>query len=494
MTKSNSYKELLDLVKQLDEMTEMSSNVIFTNLENEGVDVDKAKYLFKTIEINSIQSIKETDAVYTLLSGLFVPTDNIDETIHEFAVSEYIRNKAANTEPSDEYINSFTKEFDDKWNTDEGKRELSISTIGYIMNSIKEVDDLKKEAEVQKKEAYANIDKHIERITSDEYEEKVKQKIKEMIEKAEACTDEKEKQKLLKNAETIQSAHSLAFLYNRINTFKDSELDNVVNNFFDKTKSGYILKKCRANLKRFKYGEDSYHMLTNLEEKFLDEKYHKYNNFFLFFVVRYIAYANADEQNSKLFVSSLMSNTGNLVYHRFASDNREKAFIDIIEKFLDQFEKYSDKFEKDNAMAPNHPKRIAKRKAMEIETREMIYKNLEYAGFEITDDVKNLEMSALRELYERYLDEIDKKKTKEAMGTLSEIIDKYNLDSDVWKRDNLLKEYLAYSELTDEMREKFKTISISELQEIVDNAKKEFEEKSVEEEIETEEDNKKDEE
>ena len=108
----------------------------------------------------------------------------------------------------------------------------------------------------------------------------------------------------------------------------------------------------------------------NIEEKDLDEKYHPFNNFFLFHCVRYMAYLDAidNEVQFKTIVGTLTK----LVYDTFPNDQVKETTINMIKAYLDRFieEGYTDMFIERNVSYPKHPERLKKDAEREKKARE----------------------------------------------------------------------------------------------------------------------------
>ena len=108
----------------------------------------------------------------------------------------------------------------------------------------------------------------------------------------------------------------------------------------------------------------------------------------------------------------------------------------------------------------------------------MIYANLEDSGYEVTDEVRAMDIQELRVLYDEVLNDLEKK--KESQSPIGQIIEKCHLNTDIYKREELRKRYLKVSDIDDEAEEKFKSLPLEELKEFVDNTIKEFESKVCE--------------
>lgn len=201
-----------------------------------------------------------------------------------------------------------------------------------------------------------------------------------MKKEVEKESDEKLKKQMEKKIADMEAAYSLSFLFTRIEKFGKKEIENIKDAFFDKAKGSYIIDKYRSKIESFGFKDKLYRYFFNIEETFLPEEYHVYNNLYLFIYMRMVAYADANNKTEKLFVQSLTSTMANLVYHRFEEKINEDEFITIVERLLDNFAEYKDFFEKYNAMHPNHPKRIEATKKREKERREFLMTKMDQMG------------------------------------------------------------------------------------------------------------------
>lgn len=192
--------------------------------------------------------------------------------------------------------------------------------------------------------------------------------------------DELAKKKALRKIEDMEAAYSLSFLFRRLDRYGKKEVKNIKDVFFDKVKGSYIIEKYKGKIESFGYKDRLYRYFFNIEENFLPEKYHVYNNLFLFIYMRLVAYSDANNRAEATFVRAITGSMANLIYHRFDEKENENEFLSIVEKLLDYFEEYHDYFEKYNVTQPNHPKRIEATKKREAERRELLITKMNQMG------------------------------------------------------------------------------------------------------------------
>ena len=272
------------------------------------------------------------------------------------------------------------------------KKEIFLDIKRDLVN----IRDIYKEkesliAEINKiSEDYFNY-KH-----SDEYKEKRNAYIEKLKQDIEATSDSSEKKKLTKMLDALTNEESIDFLFERVNKLGDKEIKNIKDIFFNNKRSELVMDRFRSRLPRFGYSKDIYKIFFNIEEKFLPEEYHVYNNIFLFHVTRYIAYINPENKVDSLHASIILSKLYNLIYHKFSSEELENEFINKIKEFDDRFKEYKDYFEENNVTAPSHPSRKEKDKEYDERKRMLIITSLQNAGMEDidttmeTDELENL--------------------------------------------------------------------------------------------------------
>ena len=213
-------------------------------------------------------------------------------------------------------------------------------------------------------------------LASSEVQKKKLERLEKMKEMARKEEDESKKKEMLKKISVMESSYSLSFLFDRINKYGDKEIESIKDAFFDKRKGSYIIQRYKDKIKQFGFKDKVYRWFFNLEENFLPEKYHVYNNLFLFIYMRTLAYYDPYNKEEKMYGQALTSTIANLVYHRFEETEKEKDFIEIIKKILDKFEVYHDYFGKYNKTQPGHPDRLATELKHETQRRNLLIERM----------------------------------------------------------------------------------------------------------------------
>ena len=285
------------------------------------------------------------------------------------------------------------------------KDKKEIDYIKYVLTDIKKsVDDyhkLEKDKDDltgkmnQWKEDYFNY------INSDEYKDIIKKKINSLKNRLNEV-DGYEKIKIMQLIEGMEKSENITFLYNQINKKGEKEINNIHDIYFNNNRSSLVMSKFKSKIVRFGYSENIYRGFFNLEENFLPEKYHKYNNLFLFHIMRTISFFDPDSKVDGLYTSAIFLKLHNLNYHSFRNQDDENEFLDFIMKFEDQFDKFDD-FEEKNSSYKNHPARMESEKRLEEQRKILIINQLNKLGVK-----PDLELSS-KELREMLDDIIDKK-------------------------------------------------------------------------------------
>lgn len=188
------------------------------------------------------------------------------------------------------------------------------------------------------------------------------EKLKVELEKAE--TDEG-RAKIQKIINVFENLNSLNYIFKDIDLYNQKELDIIVSNFLDPKKADYIVNKFLTKCKQMKINPDFYKMFLNMEELFLDEEYSAFNNLFLFFTMRYIAYGNPYNATDKSYALTMIISMQKLMTGKYKNDEEKEQFLLVVKKFLDYFMPYTEKFKAENATYKYHPIRLEHDKVVE---------------------------------------------------------------------------------------------------------------------------------
>ena len=264
-----------------------------------------------------------------------------------------------------------------------------------LLASKKDINEIKSESSDMMKD-YFNY------LSSPAIQEKRERQLAALKDAVEKTDDEVKKASMIRMIHTMEDAYSFAFLFERFNAFGDKEIKSIVGSFFDTRKGALVVNRFKSKIKKFGFDSMLYRYFFNLEENFLDEQYHVFNNLFLFIYMRFVSHADPYNKKDVMFVQSVTSALANLVYHKFNSTESEDKFKEIILRVVDKFMKYHDKFEKDNTTHPNHPIRIEIDNKKQKERRESLIAKMNELN--ITGYDENASADELQEYLNNSLD------------------------------------------------------------------------------------------
>lgn len=379
--KESDYKVMLDMIESLKENTEVYTNLVSDQLESKGLSY---RILREKLTEYTEDELKEIDI--DVLKDIMVAAMKDEAAFNR----DYVG--LTGTPKYDEYV-----------------REAAIDAlenINRVIESEKEVEDLKADADNVVKE-YASY------LTSDKYYEENMKRIAKLKEDLEKEQDPTMKKKIQGMIEALENRYTLQFMFKRLNEMGDKEVERLVTIFFDDNRSRYVMTRYKNKAKALGYNPDIYKYFLNMEEKYLEEKYHVFDNLFLFVVINFIAYIDTYNTRDKMYGQAIINSMANTVYEKFPNEKTKKDFLNIMRQVLDFFENYREEFNEKNYLHPKHPRRIEKDKKREKELREMIYANLGMIDIEINEEIENMSVEELKSFYQDKLDEIENKKEEE---------------------------------------------------------------------------------
>ena len=302
------------------------------------------------------------------------------------------------------------KEFLNKYSstdTDSSDEEKSDEDIYNEMNIIKDMSTMiysaEKEVSVIKKQSTEVLDEYVNYLSSDKVKAARENKLNNLKAVVEEETDEIAKKKIKNMIEAMESANSYDFLLKRFDKFGKDEIDNILEGYFNPKKGSYIIKKFQSKIKQFGYNPNVMKYFFNIEETFLPEEYHPFNNLFLFIYVRMVSYSDAYNKEEKLFVQSLTGALADLFYHKFDSEESEKAFTDMICKVLDKFMDKVEYFKENNTTYAEHPVRKEQIMEHESKVRAALYKKFELLKYDWKDvNPDDIDIQKLQDMYVDY--------------------------------------------------------------------------------------------
>lgn len=322
-----------------------------------------------SIRSSDIEKIKDNDAEMISKSSLFM--------------LNHLYSSACDTASSDEVsenVMTVSKTTSEEIATDTNR-------LYEIMHRVKEMnlELVKFDYQTQKiqEDTEDILEDYYHFLSSDEVRNARKERLEIMENTIEAEGNPDEKVKLQRSLDTIKRSISMSFLFDRLETVGKKEIKSIMDAFFDENKGKFVFTKWNVKAAQYQLKPDMYQHFFNIEENYLPEEYHVYNNLFLFVVMRYIAYSDPYRKNDALYVNSVLGNICSLVYHRFSTVEDEREFVEVIKRVDDYFTEYEATFTLRNTTAPNNPVRIENDKKRDEKRRKLIEEKLASLG--ITD-------------------------------------------------------------------------------------------------------------
>ena len=281
-----------------------------------------------------------------------------------------------------------------------------LSNSAYEMKkSFKEVQDLYNES----------VDEDWKRRNSKEYRDATLKRISEWkaeIEKMDPVKDARVIRDMRQKIEFMESTITLDFITDRIKHV-EREKSTIMRQFFSEREGSYSLDRCKSKSPKFGFDKDWYKFFFNLEENFLPEEYHAFNNLFLFNVMRFIGYQDPYNQKDRGMVQAIISSLTGLVYHKFADTEMENVIISLIKDYDSYFEDQREKFMSDNTTRPNHPVRLEQSKKADADRRNDLFAGMVKFGFDIPENATEMSTHDLQEYFNNKMEEMVSKNTVE---------------------------------------------------------------------------------
>ena len=284
--------------------------------------------------------------------------------------------------------------------SDSENREIfkTIKEMSLVLYSAqKEYDDIRKDmADI--------MDEYVEYMSSEKVKTAREKRLERMKELSDSETDPVQKKKIDELINTTESATNFSFLQERFEKFGEKEIENIMEGFFKKKKGDYIIDKYSDRIKQFGYNPLIYRYFFNIEENFLPEEYHDFNNLFLFIYMRMVAYANANDKKDKMFVRSLTGALAELFYHKM-DDIDETAFLEIVKTVDNNFKDKIDYFRENNTTSPNHEMRKEQNMKLDEKRKKAIldkFCDLKYPNYSELMNEANEGKISVDELYKKF--------------------------------------------------------------------------------------------
>lgn len=303
---------------------------------------------------------------------------------------------------------------------------LALHEVKKLQYNLMEIENEYKKIQAESNDIF---NEYAEFLSSEKVMNARKARIDKMKELVKNEPDKDKRREIERKIKYIEMTQSLDFIFTRLDNFGDKEKKNVITAFFDDKRGSYIINRYKDKITKFGFDVNLYKYFFNLEENFLSEEYHVFNNLFLFYYMRFVAYSNPYDEKNKLYVQAFTSAIANLVYHKFPKDKKnednpietpvdesnvnaaEQRFIKILEKFASFFEDQREYFFENNTMRPGHPVREEMTAKREMERKAELLKKMEELN--ITGYDENMTANELQEYFNSKLDEVIEQQKKE---------------------------------------------------------------------------------
>jgi chorismate mutase len=351
---------------------------------------------------------------------------------------------------TDEKISSMTleevKDFFEKYKDENVHNTPDIETLEEGIQYMREIKDLQmnlynaeQESAKLKEQSQDILNDYFEFLNSPKVVEARRKRLENMKALAEAETDEGKRYSMMRMINSMEQADNMEFIFKRFYEDAVGESKRVAESFFDERRGSYVIQRYKDKITKFGFDVNLYKYFFNLEENFLNEKYHAFNNLFLFYYMRFVGHARPHDKTYKLFVQSITSAMANMIYHKFNSTTEEQRFIHIIEKFEnDFFMDQHDYFMENNTTRPGHPVReVASAKYEADQKARLIAKMCEMGitGYDETMSAKDMQ-----KFFNEKMDEMlaEQKRERDAKSVVIE-----NEDGSVTVEPNMKTEFVT---------------------------------------------------
>lgn len=344
-----------------------------------------------------IDMIHEMDEQYKVLKettvNIIVNENHLKEDIID-AILPYNKDSIASLDA--EEIRSFLI----KYAEDEEKEHLSNMSDEDLRAEMKEIKDAtlvlltaEEESKKLKEESSEVLEEYFNYMSSDKVKAVREKRLEAMKKAYELEKDEIKKKKIQNMIDSIESAMNYSFMEDRFKSLGDKEIESIIAGFFSPKKGMYMIQRFKERIKKFGFNDNIFKYFFNIEETFLPDEYHPFNNVFLFIYMRMVAYSDPYDRKDKMFVQSITGALANLVYHKFTNAENEQVFINTICHILDYFNDKKDFFIENNTTYENHPARIKLENARKERLKqELIEKldNMKLTNYSVDDSYEQL--------------------------------------------------------------------------------------------------------
>lgn len=237
--------------------------------------------------------------------------------------------------------------------------DFSIDILLKIKEKMSRILDAKNNLKDIKENRLDISRSFMEMVKSPEYREARLNEINKLKSRVETLEDETEKSKLTKKLLQIEKSQVFSFLNERLHKYGEKEATSIMNSFFDSARGANVMEKYAKKLKRLEINRYIHTSFFNIEETFLPERFEPFNNFFLFHVIRFIAYIDVNSDEDILYMSSILGALHDLVTGE-STEEEKNTILSVIKDFYSFYDNDDciNIFKEKNASYKYHPDRM----------------------------------------------------------------------------------------------------------------------------------------
>ena len=376
------YKIIIDLTREMKDSLKDAREKVHNSLKDRGYIVPDVLEDMVILSDDDIET-GDVNKLITYIKDHLIDADMYDELFGSLSDDD-IRENIKDIRERFISVHSIEKEYHNIINE---SKDILEEYFNYI-NSNRVEDSIKKRLEIMK--SMKDIDDNI----SSSNEKKIK---------------------------ILEKTLDLSFITDDLN------INRVANSYFKDNLSSYDVKKFESKIRKYGYNDTIYTHFLDIEETFLGEKYHPFNNLFLFIYMRYVGHSDPYKDSDGLYVRSITGAISNLIYHRFTSTENEKEFITFIENILDRFidAGYTEQFIEKNTSYRGNESNIKAMQMLEDQKRDLVTRKLKYYGIDYSDDMS---LNELMELFDSKYNELEEKVCADKEEEIDTIKERYNVD------------------------------------------------------------------
>lgn len=322
---TNTIEEVINDNEVTEDLDDMISNFSMDQID---AIPDMLKMVKESLTIFE-QVWNDTRKTYELTDKQMIAVSQFNKTHKDPKPEGYDEDKIENEEDKYDPFNGIDKmsEEDVTEIFGENSKIKGLShnlTLEHIKEAAKELTDY-----VEARENYHQMSRAYLMLvdTREEYE------LSQLLIEAQKHDNEEVKQKVIDQVNYIRDQKNVAFLANE-DDLTERELDYIISAYDEEKKIQYLMNRTLDKMERIGLSSGMLVEFNNFEKRYLPEKYHKYTNMLLVYLLRLIAYSNPNNKNDNLAnnARSLMLAIDGVTRNSL-TDERKQNIIDNVIAF-----------------------------------------------------------------------------------------------------------------------------------------------------------------